>query len=375
MVFKYREKTGNVRKNDLVGLTSIRFFAAIWVVFFHLQSGWKLPRWLGTFLGAGYSGVTLFFILSGFILCYNYLPRQFTLRDFWSARAARILPVYFFALLMSFPFSVRTSHMAGRAFFPSAVPATLLVQAWIPKTSLTWNGVGWSLSCEAFFYLLFPFLMTPFAHFAKNHAAIALAATWILGLVPSTFYALALPEGAVDTDSLAVGLTAIKFNPLIRFPEFLMGIALGVLYLNGKRIARPRLVTAGCVAALVLVIAGPLRLPYPALHNGLLAPLYGTLILAVASKPRMLANPLLELLGESSYSLYLLHGPVINYCSSIAKRLQWPRQGTVDLAWAAIAVLVSIATYKLVEIPARVFLRSRLVKTSQGPSSAPNRNP
>jgi peptidoglycan/LPS O-acetylase OafA/YrhL len=362
-----------MRKKDLVGLTSMRFFAAIWVAFFHLQSTWKLPGWLGAFLGAGYSGVTLFFILSGFILCYNYLPREFTRHDFWSARVARILPVYFFALLVSLPFSVRTSHIAGKAFFPNAIPAALLVQAWIPKTSLTWNAVGWSLSCEAFFYLLFPFLMTPFARFAKNHAAIALAATWILGLVPSTLYAITLPEGAVDAASVAVGLTAIKFNPLIRLPEFLMGIALGVLYLNGKRVARPRLVAAGCVTALVFVMVGPFRPPYPALHNGLLAPLYGALILAIASKPRMLANPLLELLGESSYSLYLLNGQVINYCTSIARRLQWPTQGVVGLAWATIAVLASIATYKLVEVPARVFLRSRLVRTGANATPAASR--
>ena len=81
-----------MRKKTLVGLTSIRFFAAIWVVFHHLRFDWKPPELLDRFFDAGYSGVTLFFILSGFILSYNYLPRQFTLRDFWSARIARICP-------------------------------------------------------------------------------------------------------------------------------------------------------------------------------------------------------------------------------------------------------------------------------------------
>jgi len=350
-----------MKKNTLVGLTSIRFFAAMWVVFHHLRFGWKPPESIDRFFDAGYSGVTLFFILSGFILSYNYLPREFTLRDFWTARIARVLPIYFFALVVSLPFSAGFAYMNGRSFFPGALPALFLMQAWIPKSALTWNWPGWSLSVEAFFYFLFPFLLRPFARLVQRHAALALGAAWLLSLIPSTLYAFALPEGPVDTLSRSVGLTVIKFNPLLRLPEFLIGIALGVLYLSGARIRRPRFAASGCVLALLFIVIGPWRMPYPALHNGLLAPIYGLLILAVASEPKMLANPILELLGESSYSLYLLHASVIVYCSMVADKLHWPAPGIVGLAWAALAVLASIATYKMIEVPARVFIRSRLM--------------
>jgi peptidoglycan/LPS O-acetylase OafA/YrhL len=363
-----------MRKKTLVGLTSIRFFAAIWVVFHHLRFDWKPPELLDRFFDAGYSGVTLFFILSGFILSYNYLPRQFTLRDFWSARIARILPIYFFALLVSFPFSAGFSQMNGKPFFPGALPALFLVQAWIPKSALTWNWPGWSLSVEAFFYLLFPFLLRPFARLAQRRAALVLATTWLLSLIPSTLYALALPEGPVDTLSRSVGLTVIKFNPIIRLPEFLIGIALGVLYLNGTRIPRPRFVVAGCVLALVFIVLSPWPIPYPALHNGLLAPIYGLMILALASDPKMLANPILELLGESSYSLYLLHASVIVGCGFVAMRLQWHGHASVALASAAIAVFASIASYKIIEIPARLFIRSRLMPGGPRISGEPTRN-
>jgi peptidoglycan/LPS O-acetylase OafA/YrhL len=363
-----------MRKDTLVGLTSIRFFAAMWVVFTHLRWGWKLPELIDRFFDAGYSGVTLFFILSGFILSYNYLPREFTQRDFWSARIARILPVYFFALLVSFPLSAGFAHRNGQSFFPGALPALFLMQAWIPQSALTWNWPGWSLSVEAFFYLLFPFLLRPFARLAKSHAAIVLGAAWLLSLIPSTLYALTLPEGPVDTASRSVGLTVIKFDPLIRLPEFLIGIALGALYLNGARIPRPRLAAAGCVLALAFIVLGPWRLPYPAMHNGLLAPIYGLLILALASEPRMLANPILELLGESSYSLYLLHASVIVGCGFIAGWLQWHGHGSVALASAAIAVVVSIASYKFIEVPARRFIRSRLMPAGFCSSRDPIRN-
>jgi peptidoglycan/LPS O-acetylase OafA/YrhL len=350
-----------MRKDTLVGLTSIRFFAAMWVVFTHLRFGWKLPGLIDRSVEAGYSGVTLFFILSGFILSYNYLPREFTLRDFWTARIARILPIYFFALLVSFPFSAGFAHMNGSPFFPGALPALFLMQAWIPKSALTWNWPGWSLSAEAFFYLLFPFLLRPFARLAQCHAALVLGAIWLLSLIPSTLYALALPEGPVDTMSRSVWLTVIKFNPLIRLPEFLIGIAIGVLYLNGARIRRPRLAAAGCILVLIFIVLSPWRLPYPAIHNGLLAPIYGLLILAIASDPKMLANPILELLGESSYSLYLLHASVIIGFGFVAARLQWHGHGSVALASAAIAIVVSIASYKIIEVPARRFIRSRLM--------------
>ena len=362
-----------MKKNTLVGLTSIRFFAAMWVVCYHLRWGLKLPELLDRFFEAGYSGVTLFFILSGFILSYNYLPREFTLRDFWSARVARILPIYFFALLVSFPLSAGFAHMNGRSFFPGALPALFLMQAWIPQSALTWNWPGWSLSVEAFFYLLFPFLLRPLARLAQRHAALVLGATWLLSLIPSTLYALTLPEGPVDTMSRSAGLTVIKFNPLLRLPEFLIGLALGVLYLNGARIPRPRLAATGCVLALVFIVLGPWRPPYPAIHNGLLAPIYGVLILAVASEPRMLANPILELLGESSYSLYLLHASVIVGCGFVAMRLQWNGHWTLALASAAIAVFASIGTYKIIEVPARRFIRSRLMRHGLRFSNAPSR--
>jgi len=363
-----------MKKNTLVGLTSIRFFAAMWVVCYHLRWGLKLPELLDRFFEAGYSGVTLFFILSGFILSYNYLPREFTLRDFWSARVARILPIYFFALLVSFPLSAGFAHMNGRSFFPGALPALFLVQAWIPQSALTWNWPGWSLSVEAFFYLLFPFLLRPLARLAQRHAALVLGATWLLSLIPSTLYALTLPEGPVNTMSRSVGLTVIKFNPLLRLPEFLIGIALGVLYLNGARIPRPRLAATGCVLALVFIVLGPWRPPYPAIHNGLLAPIYGVLILALASDPALLANPILELLGESSYSLYLLHASVIVGCGFVAMRLHWQGHGTLALVSAVIAVFASIASYKIIEVPARRFIRSRSMRDALRFSSAQNRN-
>ena len=87
-------------------LTSMRFFAAMYVVLFHSVTGFAVrqhaSKWLVLFLGHGYLAVSLFFILSGFVLTYNYAERwgKVTFRDFMLARLARIYPVYLLALLL-----------------------------------------------------------------------------------------------------------------------------------------------------------------------------------------------------------------------------------------------------------------------------------
>ncbi len=73
----------------------------------------------------------------------------------------------------------------------------------------------------------------------------------------------------------------------------------------------------------------------------------------------MLDNPTLILLGESSYSLYLLHVPTIKR-ALVVMWLGWPVHGLVNIGFILVSVLVSMIGYKSIEIPGRVFIRSRL---------------
>jgi len=78
----------------LPALTSLRFFAALHVVFFHLLALkilWS-TGWLKQISSIGYVGVSFFFVLSGFILVYTYAGRESTAIEFWRARFARIYP-------------------------------------------------------------------------------------------------------------------------------------------------------------------------------------------------------------------------------------------------------------------------------------------
>src|ERR1700761_6973045 len=139
-----------MRRPAIPVLPTLRFPAAFAIVLFHFLAYTPCPPWIWEGFGAG---VSFFYVLSGFILYYNYadLPdRGF----FWVARFARIWPVHLFCLALIFcllPFS----WLDGHASWPTTLPANiLLLHAWLPYQGsvLSYNGVSWSLSVEAFFY-------------------------------------------------------------------------------------------------------------------------------------------------------------------------------------------------------------------------------
>jgi peptidoglycan/LPS O-acetylase OafA/YrhL len=314
----------------LPALTSLRFFAALHVVFFHFLA-YKIVSsagWLGRISSIGYVGVSFFFVLSGFILVYTYAGRDTRARDFWRARFARIYPAFAFSLLLTGPFFFFATLMLNVPFFSwfsghlklvmFLVP--LLLQAWVPLASLAWNSVAWSLSDEAFFYLLFPFLKKRFLKIGLLGLTGLALACWAVSLGLSWTYVLRNPDHlkVIDADVLnAFWLNAVKFHPLARLPEFLMGMACGAMFLKSRKDRKPEgdrklallLVLSGLAAA-ATVAHYSAETPYPVLHTSLLAPAFAAIIYGFALRPRWAAvmnwKPLV-FLGDASYSLYLLH--------------------------------------------------------------------
>ena len=95
------------RRPRLDSLTTLRFFAAVHVVLFHMRVTKILdggPWWYQNFASIGYVGVNFFFVLSGFILVYTYDGFPLRARQFWQARFARIYPAYVVSLMAAAPF-------------------------------------------------------------------------------------------------------------------------------------------------------------------------------------------------------------------------------------------------------------------------------
>src|SRR5687768_14376661 len=143
----------------LPALTGFRFFLALWVMLHHLTSPGQslavaaltLPHPVYTLIRGGYLAVTTFFVLSGFVLARSYPSPK--LGSYFVGRIARVYPVYLLSMLLVVPF-IAADAVPNKSLY--VLQYLALLQGWFPDTPVTWNIPAWSLSCEMFFYLVFP---------------------------------------------------------------------------------------------------------------------------------------------------------------------------------------------------------------------------
>jgi peptidoglycan/LPS O-acetylase OafA/YrhL len=358
----------------LHALTTLRFFAALHVVLFHMRVIGILPGgpwWYQNFASIGFVGVNFFFVLSGFILVYTYEGPQLNVRKFWWARFARIYPAYVLSLIVAAPFfflAVRRLDLPFYAWSKQHLVAACLLtvsllQSWVPEAALTWNSVCWSLSVESFFYFLFPFLLLRSAKFSKARLAFCLIGFWLISLSLSFSYVHFHPDGLDKINSGETTLfwkNVLSFHPLVRLPEFAVGVFAGRLFLLGagrKSVATPLIL--GGLLAVICVVLFARQIPNPVISAGLLSPAFAAIIYGAAQQPRwtsFLAAPWLVLLGDASYSLYLLHSLVIAGTFDSLPHFPWAMRVVSSLA---VAIGASLLAYRLVEEPARKFLRPK----------------
>jgi peptidoglycan/LPS O-acetylase OafA/YrhL len=361
----------------LPALTSLRFFAALHVFAFHMYA-MKIANtagWTRQISSIGYVGVSFFFVLSGFILVYTYADRKISVREFWWARFARIYPAYLFSLLFTAPFFFYVTLKLKPAPIPfmiwpqnHLIAASLLVpsliQSWVPGAALAWNPPAWSLSDEAFFYLLFPFVLIWLGRKSTRSWARVATLCWAVSLAITLAYVGFRPDGVslVDDNSYFTWLSVLKFNPLVRFPEFLFGACCGFLFLRGtidRKWATP-LFLAGLVYFAVMTILAA-HIPYPILHDAALTPAFAAIICGLALRPawsKILELKFLVLLGEASYSFYLLHSNLIGWIFQPEGQPLHPSAAKMVLG-IVVPIAVSILVYKLIEEPARRKLRGK----------------
>lgn len=250
----------------------------------------------------GYAGVGFFFVLSGYVLRLNY--RSFDKADFWWRRFARIYPLHIITLMLTIPL--------GWSLF-ATLPNVVLMQSWIPVRGIYFAGnpPSWSLSNEAFFYALFPFLRVGGKTLLIWAAAIlSIAATWTIA-----FPSWTMSEGGVVFllgRSFETPLTEWVFTilPPMRLFEF----ALGMYIADLKSVA---LGLKAEVTAIALAIFSILALPLfpPAFTAAIFfIPASAALVFVFANSSgpvsRLLATKTLVLLGNASFALYMIHLPL-----------------------------------------------------------------
>ncbi|MBC3373922.1 acyltransferase [Pseudomonas sp. SWRI92] len=371
-------------------LDSFRGLLAISVMLYHLRISGSFTEWL-LFRHAEIF-VSFFFVLSGFVLTHAYgRSARFNFRKFFITRTFRLLPLHLFML------SVFIALECGRyiasekgmnfnnvpfteKFAPSEIlPNALLLQSWTYLTNpLSFNYPSWSISIEYYTYMIFALILS-----------IAFGArTWVWGAM--VLVALA---------QMYMGNTFFTIESLRGLAYFFTGCLAYAVY---RRIPHPSQARTGMLTTLeVIAVAAALALVVNDFEaKQLLASLlFGVVVVIFAfdggAVSRLLAGRGFGFLGKLSYSIYLTHAAVLFCVVSafmVAKKVSGVDiapviDGTryldlgsvtlnnlVALLVVGSVVVVSMFTYRYVEMTGQSFGRALSNKTALSPLSSPDAN-
>ncbi len=358
-------------------LTFLRFVAAAIVVVFHYG---KRPTGFSGFLASGAEMVTFFFVLSGFVMGIAYYKKDVPINIYLWARVSRIMPVYLLALSIVVSIYVFTNESIN---VTALVLNLTLLQSWISPYPLSLNEPGWSLSVEAFFYILFPFILYSIKKYSLTSVQLGVISL-LLWLLTHSFTTIVLNNHYGGYPSFSHDM--VFYFPLVHLCSFLFGLSGAIwIYENKgkphKAINNIYLVVV--LSVIVLILNNKNDIIHfvgfkPAFGSSFFSPLFILFIVLVAlnksSFIRLLSFYPLVLLGEASYALYILQKPVhVIYENFISGRLSLSEQ--LDFyVYFILLVFVSILVFFLFEKPTNNFLRhslpciinNRLTKASSG---------
>lgn len=303
----------------LPGVDGLRAVAALWVVLFHIEAfsrgQFHVPG-LNLFLRSGSTGVSLFLVLSGFCL---YLPfaggrqERFKARQFFVRRCRRLMPAYYTSLVFVVLLYVVAGSQLGfsplsiASAFQQIVAHALLIHTLFPNTFYALNGAYWSLGLEWQLYLLLPVLIWGIRRYGIRPT---LSAAVICNIIYGIAIAVIIRRGIVPASSpLAI---AVLPNQLPgRWAEFILGMVAAELFVTGRihpwaRRAR------WLIPVLVPVAIGLSGLPLSHMVYG--AVFFSLLSMVLASDnivSKMAGWRPLVAIGTMSYSLYLVHQPIV----------------------------------------------------------------
>ena len=402
----------------LDALTGLRYVAALCVLLEHLAAFIPDSFLRKRIINLGGVGMPVFFVLSGFLMSYNYSAAfrasyLATLRKFYIARFCRIYPIYVIALLISFAFCGNVCRDLSESPRETAIRLAFMgtvTQSWVEipvSTDFTnprpvWASylhVAWSVSTEAFFYLSFPLFVLPIARVVTSGRRLLFAcgAIYSVYLAYNASIAHLWIEECAQPDFLySRTFWGFYICPYIRLGEFLIGASVGQFYLisqnrnvsSFRAVQAWRLLIASSIAATFTTNfyfnhlgQGPLWLIVSS-KNVLFAPLCAIAIYYLAAMPslpqRVLAARPLVLLGESSYCLYLLHMIVLTLCRNFT--LGEPGStSTPSMIFNILTILVclhylSLGLYRYAEAPLRSFLRGLLEARPKPPAKEQTRD-
>jgi peptidoglycan/LPS O-acetylase OafA/YrhL len=413
-----------VKLKDIPALTGLRFFAAFFVCAAHLapklvdaSSQWAIVSLLSA------EGMTLFFVLSGFVIHYNYSKLiqenwKVGAYHFFIARFARLVPLYMVCLLLDILLTFHRSIPHSIPHFFSAMPYYLtLTQSWfyvlMGENELIYQfgkmmQVSWSISTEWFFYLCYPLVCFALIKLgsvrAKMMALTCIAFLAISGIAFCAYEAAAINQIGVKVFGVFADSSThnqdsffrwlIYFSPYFRISEFLIGCITAAIYMQlsptiFSKVENQLGIVFTFAALMSVALSHYLIWSYSYTHMGWIstlhlcfgfAPSAGAVIFCCArydnAITRIFSNPVLVLGGEISYSMYLLHTLVIEYAifHFIPPESIHQLVGMKFILIFSAICSISYITYNLIEIPARRFIRQKLMRSPAQKTTTANAN-
>jgi peptidoglycan/LPS O-acetylase OafA/YrhL len=330
----------------LNGLQMLRFFAAFAVLLGHALQQYDIKL-----IDLGFLGVTFFFMLSGFVLTWAGSADAGILRSYRN-RFARIYPLHVVTLLAVAAIAWQ-SNDTGKTLLQHLT----LTQAWTNRGEHSFNVVSWSISAEAFFYLLFPFAILILRRFNTRALVATVVGLWLGQLVLGQylFQAFGFARG---------GFLTYVFPPY-RFLEFAVGIAVALLLQRGYRPGRITSAVAATVAAggvAFIVVVNLTGMASWNTYSSAFLPCVVAIVWTLARREvdghtGILANKYLMKLGDWSYALYMVQLiPIWGFGILLTGRAD-----TLPGWFAAPAIVIAIALSALasefIEKPAERLIR------------------
>lgn len=357
--------TASAHRVRLDTLTGLRWAAAMLVFGEHIlehyfighfamphaveAASWQLLQYSGTW------GVAFFFTLSGFVLTWSARPTD-TRRAFLQRRAAKIYPNHLVTAALAFALA----WYLGQRTSVGAVLANLtLTQVWTPSVAVrsAGNVVSWSIACEIFFYLCFPFILPTLAKLSVRNLRILV---------------VVLPVGVLGLNAAFIGSTVdhdlvdwiVYFLPVVRIAEFIVGMALAILVKRGAW-RGPGLRTSLLIA--LVAVAVSVKTPYPLVQGPImLLPVIfivpAAALADIANKRTIWSRRPMTYLGEVSFAFYMIHLVVIHAARAaglLPDQVTLARAVIGSSALLVVSFVAAVLLYEGVEKPFSRWLRPR----------------
>lgn len=329
-------------------LQGLRAVAVLAVIFVHLNAD---------LLPGGFIGVDIFLVISGFIITSNLFTEyekhgRISLRSFYAKRVLRLFPALITVVVLTVAYGYLTLSQPNFESLVRSAKWSIVsmpnVYFWLTTSYFDLEAASkpllhlWSLGVEEQFYLTWPFflmLILKISVIKNKKLVLLLGASAIVLLSFSLNYIWAATNFASGTQDLPKPLTQFAYvneslfylMPFRAF-EFAVGAFIVVYFKSSKRInalIAELLFGASAIALAIefLAFSGEVIFPYT---NGLIVSVTSLLLIISAPMSRagraLLGNRVMVFIGGASYSLYLVHWPMIVFAKNLGHLQTLPMQ-------------------------------------------------